>query len=273
MKSSSFVRRGFFYDSYTLATGATPVKVNINWDTLDLDINAIEAAITERTRAIIINSPHNPTGKIYSPHVLSQLGDLLTRASEQNGRPIFLLSDEAYREIVFSGHTFHSPTSYYPYSLMIYTYGKTLLTPGQRLGYIAISPEMPERETLRSTLFTMQVVSGWAMASALLQHALPDIQPLTIDVSALERRAHYLVGGLREAGYEVHMPEGTFYLLPKSPIPDDTHFCNLLAEDDVFCMPGGIPEAHGYFRICLTANDAMVERALPIFEKAIRSLE
>lgn len=262
----------FFYESYTAATGATPVKVPINWETFDLDLDAIEAAITPRTKAIIVNSPHNPTGKIYSPETLTQLAEILTQAYERYGHPIYLLSDEAYREVVYSGHEFTSPTSYYPYSLIIYTYGKTLLTPGQRLGYIAVSPEMPDREQLRMPMFTMQVVGGWAMASAMMQHAIVDLQKIKIDVEPLERRANFLIGGMREAGYDVHMPEGTFYLLPKSPIPDDNRFCEILAEDDVFCMPGNVPEAPGYFRICLTGNDEMVERALPIFEKAIRKL-
>jgi aspartate aminotransferase len=176
-----------------------------------------------------------------------------------------LLSDEAYRRIIYDGRTYPSPTSYYPYSFMVYTYGKTLLTPGQRLGYIALSPEMEDREQVRAAVFSSQILSGFASTNALLQHAMADLQPLSIDVEHLQYKRDWLVGALRDSGYDVHSPEGTFYLLPRSPLEDDVAFTDLLAEEKVYCLPGQVVEMPGYFRISLTANDEMIERAIPRF--------
>jgi aspartate aminotransferase len=260
----------FFYEGVILHEGGVPVRAKIDLETFDLDLDAIAAAITDKTRAIIINSPHNPTGKIYSPETLRALAELLTRSSERNGRPIYLVSDEAYNRIVFDGRKYYSPTAFYPYSFLVYTYGKTLLTPGQRLGYVALPPNMPDREVMRAALFTSQMFTGFAVPNALLQHALGDLEKLSIDVMHLQRKRDRLVRALRDAGYEVNVPEGTFYLLARSPWEDDVAFIELLAEHDVFCLPGAIVELPGYFRISLTANDEMVERAIPRFAAAMR---
>ncbi len=258
----------FFYEAYIQAAGGVPVRVKIDPATFDLDLAAIEAAVTPKTRLLLVNSPNNPTGKIYPPATLQAIGALLARASARNGRPIYLLSDEAYRRILFDGHTFPSPTSYYPESFVVYTYGKTLLIPGQRLDYAALSPEMANREAMRPAVLATQVACGLATANALMQYALGDLQRLSIDLEHLQEKRDRLVGGLREAGYEVHVPEGTFYLLPRSPWADDVAFCDRLAENGVFCLPGQVAEMPGYFRISLTANMDMIERALPRFAAA-----
>lgn len=260
----------FFYEALITASGARPVRVKIDMATFDLDLDAISAAITPQTRAIIINSPNNPTGKIYPATTLEHLAGILTRASERFGRTIYLLSDEAYSRIIFDGATYQSPTSFYPCSFLLYTYGKTLLAPGQRIGYIAIPATMPERELLRAAIFVSQILTGFAFPNALLQHALTDLDQLSIDIPHLQHKRDWLVGGLLEMGYELHVPEGTFYLLPRSPLSDDLEFIHRLAALDIFCLPGVVVEAPGYFRISLTANDDMIERALPGFARAIR---
>jgi aspartate aminotransferase len=259
----------FFYEALILTYGARPVRVKIDPATFDLDLDAIAAAITARTRAIIVNSPNNPTGKIYPAATLSRLAALLTEASERNGRRIYLLSDEAYSRIVFDGREYPSPTAFYPNSFLLYTYGKTLLTPGQRIGYIALPPTMTGRDVLRNAIFAAQAVTGFAFPNALLQHALGDLERLSIDVGHLQHKRDWLVGALREMGYSLHMPEGTFYLLVRSPIEDDWAFTGMLAERDVLCLPGAVVEEPGYFRISLTASDEMIERSLPHFAAAM----
>lgn len=248
--------------------GGQPVRVRVDPVTFDLDLDAIAAAITPRTRAIIVNSPNNPTGRIYPRETLRALSDLLAEASARQGRPIYLLSDEAYSRIVFDGRTYPSPTEVYPYTLLIYTYGKTLLAPGQRIGFIALPPMMPERDTLREALVTAQVLTGFTFPNALLQHALAEIDQLSIDIRHLQVRRDRLVGALREAGYEVHVPEGTFYLLPRAPIADDLDFSQVLLRHNILCLPGSVTEMPGYFRLSMTASDEMIERALPGFERA-----
>jgi aspartate aminotransferase len=255
----------FFYETIIRGCNATPVRVTIRPDDFDLDLDAIAAAITPRTRAIIVNSPHNPTRKIYPEETLRRLANLLTAASAQNGHRIYLLSDEAYCRIVYDGRVCPTPTAFYPWSFLIYTYGKTLLTPGERLGYIALPPAMPERETMRFGVIMAQVMTGYAFPNALLQHALSDLEPLSIDVRRLQARRDRMVAALRAAGYQAVEPEGTFYVLTRSPEADDRAFAERLAGRDVFVLPGALFEMPGWFRISLTANDEMIERALPVF--------
>jgi aspartate aminotransferase len=258
----------FFYEALIRDAGATPVRVPIDPVTFDLDLAAITAAISPRTRAIIINSPNNPTGKIYPAATLTELARLLAEASARSGRRIYLLSDEAYSRIVFDNHIFPSPAAFYPHAFVIYTYAKTLLTPGQRIGYIALSPDMPEREQLRSALLIAQYTTGFAFPNALLQHALPEFEELSIDIAHLQRKRDKMVTALRALGYTLNVPEGTFYLLVRAPLADDFAFVEQLAAHQVYCLPGHVVEMPGYFRISLTANDAMIERSLPGFAAA-----
>lgn len=260
----------FFYETMIAAAGATPVRVKVRADNFDLDLVAIQRALTAKTRAIFINSPNNPTGKIYPAETLQVLARILNEASAQFGRPIYLFSDEAYSRIIYEGKRYISPTEFYPHSVLLYTYGKTLLTPGQRIGYIALPPTMPQREELRVGIFTSQLLNAWGFPNALLQHALPDLEKLSIDIPHLQEKRDHMVGALREMGYELHSPEGTFYLLPKSPLADDMSFTRILADENVFVLPGKVVELPGYFRISLTANDEMIERSLPRFDAALK---
>lgn len=262
----------FFYEQMILSHHAKPVRVKVNFDNFDLDLDAIDAAMTNHTRAIIVNSPNNPTGKIYSAETLRALARILEKHSAHSGREIYLLSDEAYSRIIYDGREFPSPTSFYPYSFLIYTYGKTLLTPGQRIGYIALPPNMPKetRQALNPALFVSQLTTGYAFPNALLLHSLGDLDKLSIDVEHLQYKRDWLVRELQALGYELHSPEGTFYLLPRSPLQDDWAFAEKLVAHNVIVMPGEIVEMPGYLRVSLTANDTMIERALAGFAAALR---
>jgi aspartate aminotransferase len=263
----------FFYEAIIIATGAIPVRVPVKQPSWDLDLDGIADAITDRTRAIIVNSPNNPTGRIYPPDQLESLSNILTDASDVNRRPIYLVSDEAYSRIVYDDRTYWSPTSFYPFSFLVYTYGKTLLTPGTRVGYVALPPSMPDRAAVRDRMMLAQLtIGGHAVPNAVLQRALGDLEKLSVDVKALQRRRDRMVESLHSGGYDVHSPEGTFYLLPRSPIPDDIAFTERLARDKVFVLPGTLVEMPGWFRISVTGNDEMVERALPILERAAKEV-
>ena len=257
----------FCYEPMLLMADAVPRKVKLKPPTFDLDLAAIEAAIGPRTRLIIVNSPHNPTGRIYDAGTLTQLADLLDRASAKYGHRIFLLSDEPYRRLRFDGRGFTCPATFYPWTLIAYSYGKVLLAPGQRIGYLAISPLMPtdQRQALRDAMFSTQMALGWCFPNALMQYAVPDLENLSIDLAALTRRRDLLTAALTKAGYDVLAPEGTFYLWTRWPNGDADRQWNKLADRDVFVLPGTIMDTPDYFRISLTASDAMVERALPVF--------
>jgi aspartate aminotransferase len=262
----------FFYEPMIRFAGAEPVRVDLQPPSFDLDAEAVAAALTPRTRAVLVNSPHNPSGRIYQPEALERLAAVLTAASERNGRAIYLLSDEAYFRIVYDDADCPSPAAFYPHSFLIYTWAKTMLTPGERLGYIALSPSMPEAEAVRGAIFMTQVVGGYLFPNVVLQYALPDLEEVSIDLKHLQDKRDRMVAGLLEAGYELGVPEGTFYLLPKSPLADDWAFVDLLAKRDVFVLPGALVELPGYFRISLTATDEMIDMAIPVFAAAMREI-
>ena len=161
---------------------------------------------------------------MYPVDTLSGVARVLTDGSARIGHPIYLISDEPYNKILFDGRDFHSPAEVYPNTIVTYSFGKQLLAPGSGVGYLTVPPTMPDRERFRETVFVAQMATGYAFPNALLQHALPDLQPLIIDLAAMERRRDRLVGALREIGYETTMPEGTFYIMARSPMTDDVAF-------------------------------------------------
>lgn len=259
----------FCYEPMLLTANVVPCKVKLKGVQFDLDLDAIEEAIGPKTRMVIVNTPHNPTGRIYKEEALVALADMLERASARFGRRIFLLSDEPYRRLRFDGRGFTSPTKLYPWTLTSYSYGKVLLAPGQRLGYLALSPMMPEadKNALQTAMFSVQMALGWCFPNAVMQYSVPDLETLTIDQAALTRRRNLFVETLSRAGYEVLVPEGTFYLWSKWPRGEPARHWERLADEGVFVLPGTLMNTPDHFRISLTASDAMVERALPAFAK------
>jgi aspartate aminotransferase len=258
----------FFYEMLVLAADGAPVRVRLEPPTFDLDAGAIAAAITPRTRAVIVNTPHNPSGRVYQLDALEGLAEVLRSAADEHGHPIYLVSDEPYNRIVFDGRRAPSPAQVYPDTLVTYSYGKTLLAPGMRIGYVAIPPTMEGRDEMRERIQMAQFATGFAFPNALLQHAIEDLEQLSIDVGALQRRRDRLIPALRSMGYEAILPEGTFYSMVRSPIPDDREFSEILARHDVLVLPGSVVELPGWFRVSLTASDEMVERGLVAFERA-----
>jgi aspartate aminotransferase len=259
----------FFYRSMILSVGATPVSVAIRADDYDLDLDRLAGAISEKTRLVMVNTPHNPTGRIYPPSTLEGLAKILTEASDRYGQPIYLLSDEPYSKLVFSDASFTSPATYYPNTLISYSYGKILLTPGQRIGWLAWTPQMVDRETLRSDVFMAQIAGGWQFPSAIMQYSLADLDRLSIDLVEVERKRDLFVAELSRAGYDLRSPEGTFYLWVRSPDPDDLAFVERLAKEGVLVLPGTTCGSPGFFRISLTGTAEMIEKSLPVFRSAI----
>jgi len=258
----------FFYELLILAAGGVPVRVPLAPPAYELDLAAIDAAITPRTRAVLLNSPHNPSGRVYPLADLEALAATLTAASARIGRTIALVSDEPYNRIVFDGRAFHSPAEVYPDTIVTYSYGKTLLAPGMRIGYLTVPPTMSGREEFRERVMVAQLASGYSYPNALLQHAIEDLEKLSIDIGRLQARRDRLVPALAAMGYEPSTPEGTFYIMAKAPIADDMAFGQLLADEGVVILPGTVVEVPGWFRVSLTANDAMVDASLAGFERA-----
>jgi len=264
----------FCYEPLLLAAAAVPRKVALKPPTFDLDLDAIDSAINSRTRLVIVNTPHNPTGRIYDRASLKKLADILERASSRIGHRIYLLSDEPYRRLRFDGRSFVSPATIYPWTFISYSYGKVLLAPGQRLGYLAVSPLMPpaERRIFTDAMFSAQMALGWCFPNAVMQYAVPDLENVSIDPMALARRRDRLMSVLEANGFTTLRPEGTFYLWNRWPEGNPDTLWSELASRDVFVMPGRIMNAPSYFRISLTASDEMVERAVPVFEEVGRRI-
>jgi aspartate aminotransferase len=237
--------------------------------TWDLDLDAIEGALSDRTRMVLVNTPNNPTGRIYPDATLAGLGALLDRHAREAGRPIYLMSDESYSRILFDGNAMRTPARHYDRTLLVHTFSKTALAPAQRLGFLALPPTMPDRPALRDAAMAATFATGNAAPDAVMQYALPDLLDVEVDMGRLQRRRDRMLEALRAAGYVVHTPEATFYLLVRSPIEDEIAFTRRLAEDGVLVLPGSAFEMPGHFRISLTATDEMVDRAIPVFERAI----
>ncbi len=257
----------FFYELLVLAAGAKPVRVPIAPPRFDLPVAAIAAAVGPKTRAVLVNSPHNPSGRVWSRADFEALASALAARSAEIGHPVWILSDEAYAKVVFDGRAAASPAAVYPHTVVLYSYGKQLLAPGQRVGYAAVPPTAPGREELREDMTMAQCATGFAFPNALLQHALPDIERLSIDLAALQARRDRFVPAVRAAGFEATMPEGTFYVLVRAKDGDDAALVDRLADRGVFVLPGAIVELPGWVRVSLTANDAMVDQGIQAFRE------
>ncbi|MBW9120955.1 aminotransferase class I/II-fold pyridoxal phosphate-dependent enzyme [Microbacterium trichothecenolyticum] len=255
----------FCYPPMLRAADLVPVGVELAPVTFDLDVDAIARAITPRTRIVVVNSPANPTGRVYPPSTWEALAAALEEASRAHGRRIWLMSDEPYRRIRFDGVEFTSPAAFYPWTVIDYSYGKVLLAPGARLGYLALSPliPIPERQELRAALFPLGLAIGWGFPDAVMQYSLPELETLSIDMAELTRKRDRMYGALTDAGYELTRPEGTFYLWGKAPGGDAEAFCAALEDRGVYVMPGSLFDQPHQFRISLTATMTMIDRAIP----------
>ena len=256
--------------------------VSVDKHTLAPDVDAIRRAIGPKTRCIFLTCPNNPTGVVPGRPVLEKLSNMLLEVNKQRSRPVLVISDEAYRRILYTGSEFTSITSIYPHSVSTYTTGKTLLAPGQRLGYIAIPSIMPapHRHILRRAL-TVAQNSSWAFPSATIMNCLDTLDTMQIDLGALESKRDYFCGRLEAAGYQLKVPQGTFYVCISIPGWVDDHptntmacpsagkeiaFCLDLARNGVLVMPGSLFGWAGVFRISLTAPLTALARACDVLE-------
>ncbi len=261
----------FFYEAMILAAGGTPVWIPARPTSFDLDLDAIGRALGPKTRAILINTPHNPSGRIYPAAQLRELAGMLERASQTHGHRVYLIADEAFSRIIYRGERFESPSAYYPHTFVCYTYGKTLLIPGERVGFVAVPKSLPESERLelRDMLPMALAAHGWSFPNATVQLALPELEPLCVDLDELELNRDAIVAGLTRIGYEVHRSQGTFFVLARSPWSDDVAFANLLTRWNVYVLPASLAKLPGWLRISMTVKHAAIAAALPGFEAAL----
>ena len=256
----------FFYINNHNGNG---VLVNTKED-FSLDIGKIEKALGERTKAIIINSPNNPSGRVYDANSMGMLGKLLADQSKKNGRTIYLLSDEPYSKLVYDGVRVPSIFQAYPNSMLITSHSKDLSLPGERIGFIAVNPRMGHLKEMADGLTFCNRILGFVNAPALMQRILPYLDGVSVNVGEYERKRDLLCKGLLDAGYVFTKPEGAFYLFIRSPIPDDVLFVRTLLQENILGVPGTGFGTPGYFRLAYCVDDRVIENSLEGFRRAIR---
>ena len=256
------------YNSYIDNYRGIPKTVATNPD-FSLDLFAIEKAMSSNTRAVLINNPNNPTGSVYEKDELIQLGELLTQYSQRYGEPIYLISDEPYSKIIYSGLKCPSIFDAYRESFLATSFSKDLSLPGERIGYIAVHPLIAEKDIIIEGLVLCNRILGFVNAPALMQRLIPFLLGESVDVALYQRKRDILCEGLEAAGYRFAKPEGTFYLFPETPIPDDVEFVRSLQEENILTVPGLGFGGPGHFRIAYCTEDETIEKSFPGFARVM----
>jgi aspartate aminotransferase len=264
------VNRPYFveYGSYISNHGGKMVLVDTD-ATFSLDVDAIRGALNEKTAAVLINSPNNPTGRIYSAECLAALAKVLEEHLHKTGRAVYLIADEPYREIVYGGKKVPPVLSSYPHSIVVSSYSKNLSLPGERIGYIAIAPNCDDGEALVAGLVMCNRSLGFVNAPALMQRLVAELTEETVDVALYENRRNIFAAGLRKAGLEFPEPEGAFYIFCKAPGGDDIAFINHLKKYRILGVPGTGFGGKGYIRLCYCVPNRTIENSLPVFAEAV----
>jgi len=239
-------------------------------DDFSLDLAAMRDAITERTKIVLINSPNNPTGKVYDQASIRGLAELLEDRSRTYGKDIYLVSDEPYREIVYDGITVPSILSAYRNSIIASSYSKSLSLAGERIGYLAVNPRISDVEAVVGGLILFNRTLGFVNAPALMQRVITKIQGVTVDVEEYRKKRELLCDGLSSIGYEFIKPDGTFYLFPKAPKGDDIEFVRALTKRKILTVPGRGFGWPGNFRIAFCVDDATIVNSMKGFEETFK---
>lgn len=260
----------YFFEYLYYIDNHDGVSVVVNTtDRFRLDLAAIEQSITPRTRALIVNSPNNPSGVVYSSSEIAGLAELLDRKQAEHGTEIFLISDEPYKRIIFDGMEFPQIVPAYDNSVIVTSHAKDLALPGERIGFIAINPNHKEKEELAGGFSFCNRTLGFVNAPALMQHVVRNLQGVSIDPDYYQRKRDFMHTALMEMGYDTVKPEGAFYLYPKAPIEDDVAFTRELLQSNVLVVPGRGFGTPGYFRISYCVEDWVLEGAVDGLAKAV----
>ncbi len=254
------------YLFYIRNAGGVPVVAETD-GRFQLDAGSIGAALSDRTKAIIVNTPNNPTGAVYPAASLAALDRVLAERERRTGAPIYVLSDEPYRKIVYPGTLFAPPAASLRNSIVAYSHSKDLNVPGERIGYLAVSPRAADAAEVADACIFCNRVLGFVNAPSLMQRAVSALQDLPADVTVYRRNRDVLVAALSEAGFSVVPPGGAFYLFPRSPVPDEMAFVAAALEEDVLLVPGRGFGRSGHFRIAFCVSPEAVARALPALRR------
>ncbi len=259
-----FVEYGFYADNHGGVLTTAPTKPDFS-----LDLEAMAAAITPRTKVVLINSPNNPTGQIYSRESLEGLAAVMTEKSRELGRIIYLVSDEPYRKIVYDDAVVPSIFAVYADSIIATSYSKDISIPGERLGFLAVNPKTAHLQKLMGGMALANRILGFVNAPALMQRVVSCLQGLSVDIGLYGRKRRLLCDGLADAGYDFVTPPGAFYLFPRTPSDDDVAFVRELQEELILAVPGSGFKGPGHFRLAFCVSDETITGALPGFKRVM----
>ncbi len=255
------------YKNYVANYDARLVEVPSNSETFLPDLTALGNAITEKTRAVLINNPNNPTGVIYPEESIIRLAELLSAKEKVYGHAIYLISDEPYRELAYDGAKVPFVTRYYSDAIVVYSFSKSLSLPGERIGYVAVPDKAEDAKDLTQAIVIANRVLGHVNAPSLMQRMLVRCIDEETDLNAYDRNRKLLYEGLTECGFQCVKPEGAFYLFVKSPTTDEIQFCESAKKYNILFVPGGSFACPGYVRIAYCVSYDTIKNSLPAFRK------
>ncbi len=258
------------YGSYVANYDGELAVVPPDTETFQPDLEAFAKTIDEKTKAVIINTPHNPTGVIYSEETLRRLADILEQKQRELGTTIFLISDEPYRELAYDGAVVPYVTQYYRNTMVVYSYSKSLSLPGERIGYLAIPDEAEDAEQLLAAAAIAIRVSGAVNAPSLMQLVIARCVDAAVDVAYYDRNRNALYNGLISCGFTCAKPQGAFYLFVKSPFADETKFCEMAKKYHILMVPGRSFACPGYVRLAYCVSYETIQNSLPAFQALAR---
>ena len=253
------------YRVFVEANGAKLVVVPPHTSDFQIDFEALEKAISAHTKGVIINSPNNPSGAVYSKETIRKLAALLTKKSEENGTPIFILADEPYREIAYDGVEVPYVTKYYANTLVCYSYSKSLSLPGERIGYLVMPDELSDADDVIAAASVANRILGFVNAPSLMQKVVARCVDAKTDVAFYNRNREALYGGLKALGYSCIKPEGAFYLFVKTPTADENEFCAAAKKHNILVVPGSTFACPGFVRIAYCVSYETIQNAMPGF--------
>lgn len=255
------------YKVFIEKTGSAMRLIPPDTESFQIDFDALSLALNPRTKAVIVNSPNNPSGAVYSEETVKKLADLLSERSAQYGHPIYIISDEPYREIVYEGFSVPWIPAFYPYTIVCYSFSKSLSVPGERLGYVFVPQSANRDEPVYAAVAGALRSLGYVSAPSLFQRVCAECADLTADISVYAENRRLLLDGLRSCGFECVEPGGTFYLFPRTLEPDDIAFCEKAKSLDLLIVPGSGFGCPGHARISYCVPTDRIRRALPAFAK------
>lgn len=255
------------YKVFIEGAGATMKLIPADIEAFQIDFDTFEAALSEKTKAVIVNSPNNPSGAVYSEETVKKLAAILEDASAKYHQPIYLLTDEPYREIVFSGYNVPFIPQYYKNTLVCYSWSKSLSLPGERLGYVIVPDEVEDSKLVYAAVAGAGRSLGYVCAPGLFQRVCAECANETADISVYETNKTLLTKSLREMGYHVVEPQGTFYMFPRTLIPDDIAFCEKAKDFNLLIVPGTGFGCSGHTRISYCVPTSRIEKSLDAFDK------